>query len=228
MTVPAAWHESLPDLGLTLDASQRDALDAHLALVQRWSRVYNLTAVRDPAEMVPLHLLDCLAAVPALAARAPDAARVLDVGSGAGFPGVVLAIARPDWRVTCVDAVGKKAGFVRQVAAELGLRNLHAVHGRIEAQAGADQDLIVSRAFASLADFSRLSRGALAPAGVWAAMKAKLTSSEREALPPDVMLFHVEHLNVPGLEAERCIAWMKPADRPSADLESASSRPFDQ
>lgn len=204
--------DELAALGLTLTAAQQQALADHLALVQCWNRVYNLTALRDPAQMRTHHLLDCLAAVPVLSAQAPADARVLDVGSGAGFPGVVLAIARPDWRVCCVDAVGKKAGFIRQVAAELRLPNLQALHQRVETMADADQDLIVSRAFASLADFTRLTRGALAPQGRWAAMKAKLTDTERAELPADVQVFHVEPLHVPGLDAERHLIWMQPTN----------------
>lgn len=198
-------------LGLTLSDGQQQALLAHLSLVQRWGKVYNLTALLDPVQMYSHHLLDCLATVPALAARVDvAAARVLDVGSGAGFPGVVLAIACPRWQVSCIDAVAKKASFIRQVAAELRLPNLHALHQRVETLVGADHDLITSRAFASLADFTRLSRGALTQQGQWAAMKAKLTEAERAELPANVQVFHVEHLNVPGLEAERRLVWMRP------------------
>lgn len=207
---PARLAADAATLGVTLDAEQATALLAHLDMVQRWSRVYNLTALRDPAQMYSHHLLDCLAAVPALMAGAGANARVLDVGSGAGFPGAVLAIVRPDWQVSCIDAVAKKASFIRQVAAELRLPNLHALHQRVETLTGADHDLITSRAFASLADFTRLSYGALAPQGQWAAMKAKLTEAERTELPADVRLFHVEQLHVPGLDAERCLVWMRP------------------
>ncbi|MCA0177494.1 MAG: 16S rRNA (guanine(527)-N(7))-methyltransferase RsmG [Proteobacteria bacterium] len=202
-------------LGLELETDQCTALLAHLDLVQRWGRVYNLTALRDPAQMYGHHLLDCLVTVPALAVRVEPSARVLDVGSGAGFPGVVLAIARPDWQVCCIDAVAKKTSFIRQVAAELRLPNLHALHQRVETLASADFDLITSRAFASLADFTRLSRGARAPRGQWAAMKAKLTDAERAELPADVQVFHVEQLHVPGLAADRCLVWMRPdTDQP--------------
>lgn len=207
---PQALRDQAAGLGVTLDEPQAQALLAHLNMVAQWNRVYNLTALRDPAQMHSHHLLDCLAAVPALAARAPAGVRVLDVGSGAGFPGVVLAIARPDWQVDCIDAVAKKASFIRQVAAELRLPNLHALHQRVETVTDAVYPLIVSRAFASLADFTRLTRRALAPGGQWAAMKARLSADERAEIPPDVDLFHVEPLHVPGLDAERCLVWMQP------------------
>jgi len=167
--------------------------------------------------MLTQHLLDCLAIVPPLRRQLADPGqegaglRVLDVGSGAGLPGVVLAICEPGWRVTCVDAVAKKASFIRQVAAELGLPNLHASHQRVEAMAGETFGLITSRAFATLADFVNLTRERLAPGGRWAAMKAHLTSDEREGLPPDVELFHVEPLVVPGSDAARCLVWLRPA-----------------
>jgi 16S rRNA (guanine527-N7)-methyltransferase len=137
--------------------------------------------------------------------------RVLDVGSGAGLPGVVLAICEPTWQVTCVDAVAKKATFIRQVAAELALPNLSATHQRVEAMTGPGFDLITSRAFATLADFINLTRDRLAPAGRWAAMKAKLTDEEQAAVPSGVSVFHVEPLAVPGLDAARCLVWMRPA-----------------
>ncbi|HJV69921.1 16S rRNA (guanine(527)-N(7))-methyltransferase RsmG, partial [Ideonella sp.] len=149
-----------------------------------------------------------------LAARAGQGGvppqRVLDVGSGAGLPGVVLAICQPDWHVTCVDAVAKKASFIRQVAAELGLPNLQASHQRVEAMSEPPFDLITSRAFATLADFVALTRERLAAGGCWVAMKAKLSDDERAAVPKDVAVFHVEPLTVPGLDATRCLVWMRP------------------
>lgn len=134
--------------------------------------------------------------------------RLLDVGSGGGLPGVLLAIARPDVQVCCVDTVGKKAAFVRQVAAELRLSNLRAEHARVE-DLHTQHDIITSRAFASLADFIALTRERLAPAGVWMAMKGKSPDDERAALPPDIDVFHVEQIQVPGLDAERCLVWMR-------------------
>ncbi len=222
-SLETALREGLAALGLALpDAAVRQLLD-YMAALERWNRVYNLTAVRAPAEMLTHHLLDSLAVVaplrrhlglPPVPAQAPGGSsaapvRVLDVGSGGGLPGVVLAIACPDLQVTCVDAVAKKAAFVGQVAASLRLPHLRGVHARVESLKG-PFDLICSRAFASLADFATWSRAALAPHGVWMAMKGRVPHDEMVALPADVEVFHVEPLTVPGLEAERCLVWMRP------------------
>jgi 16S rRNA (guanine527-N7)-methyltransferase len=130
------------------------------------------------------------------------------VGSGAGLPGVVLAITSPELDVSCVDTVAKKALFIQQVAAALRLPNLHGVHARVE-QLDQPFDVVTSRAFASLVDFTQWSRGALATDGVWMAMKGKVPHDEMAALPQDIRVFHVEPLTVPGLDAERCIVWMR-------------------
>jgi 16S rRNA (guanine527-N7)-methyltransferase len=208
-----ALDAGLAELGLPLPDKQRDDLLKHLALVVKWNQIYNLTAVRDPAQMLTQHLLDCLAAVAPLQrhlAQGGEVARVLDVGSGAGFPGVVLACVLGDRvSVTCVDAVSKKAAFLAQVAAEVGLKNLVGLHGRVESLPG-PYDVIVSRAFATLADFVRGSRQALAPDGVWMAMKGKHPAPEMADLPADVNAFGVEPLQVPGLQAERCLVWLRP------------------
>ncbi len=197
-------------LGVALDEAQLTALLGYLALIDKWNRVYNLTAVRDRAEMVTLHLLDSLAIVPPLRRQLGERpARLLDVGSGAGLPGVVLAIAMPELVVTCVDTVGKKASFIRQVGAELGLRQLQAEHARVEQLKLPPVDVVTSRAFASLRDFTALSRQHLKPDGVWMAMKGKLPSDERQDLAADVAVFHVEQVTVPGLDAERCLVWMR-------------------
>lgn len=198
-------------LGVALDERMLDRLLAYLGLLQRWNRVYNLTAVRDPEEMLTHHLFDCLAVLPALWRHAAGRAlRVLDVGSGGGLPGAVLAIVEAQWHISCIDAVAKKASFIRQVAGELALPNLQALHGRVEQLAGAPGfDLIVSRAFASLADFTQWTRGALAEGGVWAAMKGRAPDDEVAALPSDVAVFHVEPLYVPGLKAQRCLVWLR-------------------
>lgn len=187
-------------------------LEAYLGLLAKWNAAYNLTAVRDPAQMRIQHLADCLAVVEPLRRRLGTGrpARVLDVGSGGGLPGVVLALSEPAWDVTCVDAVGKKVGFVRQVAAELALPNLHAAHARVEALKPGPFDVITSRAFASLADFVRLTRPRLAKDGWWMAMKGKRPADELEALPDDVSVVDVEPLSVPGLDADRCLVWMQP------------------
>jgi len=190
---------------------------AYLGLIAKWNKVYNLTAVREPAQMLTHHLVDCLAAVPplrrALAGVEQAEPALLDVGAGAGLPGVVFAILHPHLRVDCVDTVAKKAAFVQQVAVELKLANLRGLHARVESLESG-YDVVSSRAFASLVDFTRWSRQALRPGGVWLAMKGREPHDEIAALPESVMVFHVEHLRVPGLDAERCIVWMRPATEP--------------
>ncbi len=206
-----ALQRDAAELGLALPEAAFVALIAYLALLRKWNAVYNLTAVRDPAQMRTQHLVDCLAVVAPLRRQADPASalRLLDVGSGGGLPGVVLAVVEPAWQVTCVDTVGKKAAFIRQAAGELGLRNLHAAHARVEALPGPPFDVITSRAFASLPDFVRLTRSLLAPGGVWLAMKGRRPDDELSALPADIDVFHVEPLAVPGLDAERCLIWMR-------------------
>jgi 16S rRNA (guanine527-N7)-methyltransferase len=204
------------NLGLLVTPNEVVALGRYLDLLQHWNAAYNLTAVRDRQAMLSHHLADCLAIAPALQrwqreAGQQDAYRVLDVGSGGGLPGVVLAVLWPQWQVSCVDAVGKKAAFVRQVAGALPLPNLLAVHCRVEALRGPGFHIITSRAFATLSDFVRLSRQSLAPRGVWLAMKGRRPEEEIDALPSDVQVFHVEQLTVPGLDAQRCLVWMRPA-----------------
>lgn len=196
-------------LGLTLDDTQTDRLLAYGALILKWNKVYNLTALRDPAAVLTHHLLDSLAAVPPLTRERPGAIRLLDVGAGAGLPGVVIAILRPDVEVHCLDAVAKKMAFVQQVASELKLSNVRGVHARVENWQG-HYDVISSRAFASLGDFFTGSRHLLTPGGVWLAMKGKVPEGELAELPADVSVFHVEQLKVPGLDADRCIVWVKP------------------
>jgi 16S rRNA (guanine527-N7)-methyltransferase len=196
-------------LGLQLSDHQLDRLLAYLALLQKWNKVYNLTAVRDPAQMLSHHLIDSLSAIPPLL-RHGAPARLMDVGAGGGLPGVVIAICCPGTDVTCVDAVAKKATFIQQVAAELKLPNLHGVHSRVEQLATEPFGVITSRAFASLVDFTSLTRQHLAQGAVWMAMKGQQPADEIAALPADVDVFHVEQLAVPGLDAQRCIVWMKP------------------
>ena len=195
-------------LGLALSDVQVAALLGYGELIQKWNRVYNLTAVRSPDEILTHHLLDSLAAVPPLDRHTSEPIRLLDVGAGAGLPGVVVAITRPQIQVECVDTVAKKAAFIQQVASELKLPNLRGIHARVEQLAG-PYDVICSRAFASLADFTAWSGQALAERGVWLAMKGKRPEAEIAALPASVEVFHVEQLTVPGLDAERCIVWMR-------------------
>lgn len=204
-------RSGLAELGLELDDTQIAQLLSYQQLIQKWTQVYNLTAVRDPAEMLTHHLLDSLAAVQPLRRQTHgQPVRLLDVGSGAGLPGAVFAICCPEIQVDCVDTVAKKAAFIQQVAVSLKLPNLRGVHARVEKLAG-PYDVISSRAFASLPDFAVWSSGALAEEGVWMALKGKRPDDEIEALPPGVAVFHVEQLKVPGLDAERCIVWLKKA-----------------
>ena len=206
----------LDKLGLTLAANQVDQLLAYLDLLQKWNRVYNLTAVREPTEMLTHHLLDSLAAVAPLRRHTGGkTARLLDVGSGGGLPGVVIAVTCPEIAVSCVDTVGKKAAFIQQAAATLKLPNLRGLHARVESLGTEEDggfDVVCSRAFASLPDFTTWSKAALKPSGVWMAMKGKRPAEEMAALTDDVDMFHVEPLAVPGLDAERCIVWLRPRE----------------
>ena len=220
-------RQGLADLALVLNDVQINRLLDYLELIQKWTQVYNLTSVRKPSEMLTHHLLDSLAVIAPLRAKlgSPPAesagqssassangsrSRLLDVGSGAGLPGVVIAICCPDVQVDCVDTVAKKAAFIRQVAATLRLPNLQGLHARVESLTE-HYDVISSRAFASLLDFTNWSSAALAEQGVWMAMKGKHPIEEMAALPPGVEVFHVEHLTIPGLDAERCILWLRKA-----------------
>lgn len=209
----AELRAGLQALDLSLSDQQVGRLLDYMALIQKWNKVYNLTSVRDPAEMLTHHLLDSLAAVPPLqrhlATLGEGDRKLLDVGSGGGLPGVVFAICCPELSVSCVDTVAKKAAFVQQVAAELRLGNLRGVHARVENLSG-PFDVVSCRAFASLPDFVNWSQAALGEGSVWLAMKAKHPVDELAALPATVQVFHVEQLAVPGLQAERCIIWMKP------------------
>ena len=212
-----ALMRSADALHLSLTEAQAGALLSYLDLIQKWNKVYNLTAVRNPADMVTHHLLDSLAVIAPLGrqlALMRDGSsgtvpvRLLDVGSGAGLPGVVIAICCPELDVTCVDTVAKKAAFIQQVAASLRLPNLHGLHARVESLSG-PFDVICSRAFASLADFVNWSRAALGEGGCWLAMKGRHPGEEIAALPAGISVFHVEQLQVPDLHAERCVIWMR-------------------
>lgn len=194
--------------GLPLTPAQVDALQTYLDLLEQWNATYNLTAVRERGAMLHQHLADCLAVVGPLLRQRP-AGRLLDVGSGGGLPGAVIAIVAPAWDVTCADKVAKKAAFVRQVAARLGLANLRAEHGRVEALKGPPFDVVTARALGSLADVARWTEPLLALDGVWMAMKGRRPDDEIAALPPAVEVFHVEPLAVPGLDAQRCLVWMR-------------------
>lgn len=208
--LPAARADTAA-LGLALgDAQLRRLLD-YLDLLQRWNRTYNLTAVRDPEAMWSHHVLDSLAAAPSVLRHFGGAApaRILDVGSGGGLPGLVWGVLWPDTEIACIDAVGKKAAFIRQAAGALGLTRVRGIHARVESLAEPPYPLITSRAFASLADFTRLTRHLLADGGWWLALKGKSPDDELAEgdFPP--AMFHVEPIAVPGLDADRCLVWLQ-------------------
>ncbi|WP_288407764.1 16S rRNA (guanine(527)-N(7))-methyltransferase RsmG [uncultured Herbaspirillum sp.] len=204
--------EGATAMGLTLSAAQLDQLMAYQALLAKWNKVYNLTALRDPAQMVTHHLLDSLSAVSAFA----GAQRVLDVGAGGGLPGVVLAIwaaqAQPQMKITLVDTVQKKTAFLNQVKAQLQLGNVTVLHARVEQLPVEQQyDVITSRAFAELKDFITWSNHLLQPGGKYIALKGVLPQEEIDRLPAGWQVQHVQPLQVPGLDAERHLIFMERA-----------------
>jgi len=197
MNQRAILSAGLSALGIELPPGTDDKLLAYLDLLFKWNRTYNLTALRDPEQAVTHHLLDSLAVLPWIEGQS-----LLDVGSGGGLPGIPLVIARPELRVTLVDAVQKKASFLQQASIELELPNLQAVHARVEDLPGSYSQ-ITARAFAELRELVALTRHVLAPDGRWLAMKGVFPEQELSRLPPDVCVDAVHPLAVPGLDAER-------------------------
>jgi len=198
--------QGIKDLKLDLNDGQVDKLLDYLALLNKWNSVYNLTSVRDPMQMVTLHVLDSLAAVPAF----KDAQNVLDVGAGGGLPGMVLAISRPDMKVSMIDTVHKKTAFLNQVKAELELANVTVYTKRVEQlEVKTKFDVITSRAFADLSDFVNWSGHVLAEGGQFIALKGTAPAEERERLPEPWKVQKLEPLAVPGLEAERHLVFIK-------------------
>jgi 16S rRNA (guanine527-N7)-methyltransferase len=190
--------EGIARLGLGLDPSRQERLLAYLALLARWNRVYNLTAVRDPAAMVPKHLLDSLAVLPHV--RGP---RLVDVGTGGGLPGIPLALARPELQVVLLDSNAKKVRFVTHALLELGLTNAEAVHARVEVyRPAAGFDTVIARAYSSLSAYVEAAAPLCAAGGRLLAMKGAYPQEELTALPPGYRT-HVQRLEVPGLDAER-------------------------
>jgi len=202
MTPRAALERGLEDLEIALPGSTLDQLMAYVSLLAKWNRSYNLTAIREPLAMVSHHLLDSLAVLPHLPLG--ESARLADAGSGAGLPGIPLALARPRWRVALIESNQKKAAFLRQAVIELGLANA-AVHiGRAEAWRPEERfAVVISRAFASLADFASSCRHLVAPGGVLAAMKGAHPREELGRLPAGCDCSDVRRLQVPRLGAER-------------------------
>jgi len=186
-------------LGLTLDRDTQQRLLDYIALIEKWNRVYNLTAIREPEKMVSHHLLDSLAVAPHLHAR-----RLLDVGSGAGLPGIPLALAYPGTHVTLLDSNHKKAAFLKQAVMELKLKNAEVCSERVESwQAQSKFDVIISRAFSDMGEFVRITRHLLAPDGIFAAMKGLHPYEEIDKLPPDCKVRQVLPLAIPGLDGAR-------------------------
>ncbi len=205
MTLAARLLAGVNALGLEVGAEAQEKLLAYLALMAKWNQVYNLTALRNPGEWVTHHLLDSLSVLPYV--KGPV---IADVGSGAGLPGLALAIVRPDWQVFSVEAVDKKAAFQRQVVAELALANATIEGCRVERLVLNDgADTVVSRAFSSLSDFVSLTRHLPKPGGQWVAMKGKKPQEEIRLLPVDIRVVDIVQLKVPGLNAERCAVVMK-------------------
>ncbi|MCD0501557.1 16S rRNA (guanine(527)-N(7))-methyltransferase RsmG [Bordetella petrii] len=200
-------------LDLPVDNARAEKLLAYLAQMQRWNRTYNLTAIRDPEQMLVQHLFDSLSVVNPLGRVLNEAgpAAVYDIGSGGGLPGVVLAILRPGWQVNCVDAVEKKMAFVRQMSGALSLPNLRALHARVEDLPPADSDVVISRAFASLKDFAALAGRHVRNDGTLVAMKGKVPQDEIQALHEqgEWQVHDIQALQVPTLDAQRCLIWMR-------------------
>jgi 16S rRNA (guanine527-N7)-methyltransferase len=195
----ASLRAGLAGLGLELDAAAVGKLLGYLGLLEKWNRAYNLTAVRDPAQMVARHLLDSLAVLPFLAGR-----RVLDIGTGAGLPGIPLAIARPDMEFVLLDSNAKKTRFVTQAAAELSLGNVTVVAERLEHYRPPQGfDTLVARAVGTIADMLDAGRHLLAAGGRFLAMKGVYPQEELAALPAGYQVAGVEAVRVPGLDAAR-------------------------
>ena len=193
------WLQGLSALGCEPDSNQLEQLQAYLQLLQRWNRVYNLTAVRDPGQMLPVHLWDSLSVVTHV-----QVSHCLDVGSGAGLPGIPLAIMQPEHQFTLLDTNGKKTRFIQQTVLELGLANVEVVHARVEQWQPMQQfPAIISRAFASLADFVNVTAAHLQADGILYAMKGRYPEAEVSELPAGWCVARTHKLNVPGLNAER-------------------------
>lgn len=199
----------LGERGVPLQPDVAPRLEAYLDLLEKWNRTYNLTAIRDRDRMVTHHILDALSLLPHLDA---GPLRLLDVGSGAGLPGIPLAVARPAWQVTLVDSNHKKGTFMQQAVAELGLGNVTVRVARVEdLPSGAEFDRVVSRAYSDLGTFGAATRRLLAPGGKLLAMKGVMPHEELAGLPPDIRICSVERLHVPGLDGERHLVVLEAA-----------------
>lgn len=206
MSQQAILEQGIKDANLDISAQTQQRLLDYLVLMQKWNKVHNLTAVRDADEMVTLHLLDSLVVLPFI-----DAKHLLDVGSGAGLPGIPLAICLPDLQVTVIDSNSKKVSFMRQAKAELGITNLEVLGGRVEEISSTRKfEIIISRAFSDLSLFISLTHHLLDAQGKWLAMKGVYPEAELAELAAKtgVTASKVEVLNVPGLDAQRHLAFL--------------------
>lgn len=205
MTQAEKLAEGLRLLGTDLDAEAQAQLLRFVSLLDKWNKVHNLTAVREPLRMITHHVLDSLAVLPYV-----SAARLLDVGSGGGLPGIPLALAKPALQVTLLDSNNKKTGFMRQAIIDLGLKNVEVVDARVERFVPTQRfDAVISRAFSDLAEFVKLTRHLLAQDGEWLAMKGVYPYEEIAGLPGDIKVEKVVSLEVPGLEAKRHLVVMR-------------------
>lgn len=208
--------QAAQQMGLSLDDKQRQDILLYLELIQKWNKTYNITAIKDAEQILIQHLFDSLSVIPSLIERFDVSAplTVLDVGSGGGLPGVIIAICCPQWQITCIDAVEKKTTFITMVAGRLGLKNLRSKHGRIEEYISNTADLVISRAFASLSDFANWSGHTLKLDGELAAMKGHYLEDEVAELESstDWQLSSWHKLHVVDMDAERCLIWMSRKD----------------
>ncbi len=205
MSLASELQQGITALRLKISPLDQQRLLDYLALLQKWNKVYNLTALREPQKMVSHHLLDSLAVVPHIKAH-----HILDVGSGAGLPGIPMAIARGDWRVTLLDSSHKKAAFLKQAAIELKLSNVTVCCERVEVwQPEQKFDLIISRAFSDLVEFVTLSKHLLHEGGIFAAMKGVYPHEEIAQLPSGYRLERVIPLKIPGLKTQRHLVMVK-------------------
>ncbi|GGC94930.1 16S rRNA (guanine(527)-N(7))-methyltransferase RsmG [Undibacterium terreum] len=206
VALTAMLADGVEEMGLPINSGQIDNMISYLTLLSKWNAVYNLTAVRDPREMVKQHLLDSLSAAHAFS----GASNVLDVGAGGGLPGMILAITFPGIRISMIDTVSKKTAFLTQAKTELGLSNVTVHTGRVEAlQVAQKFDVITSRAFSELNNFVNWSGHLLADGGRFIAMKGVAPDQEIERLPQGWVVEAVEPLTVPGLNAERHLVYIK-------------------
>ncbi|MEP7068386.1 MAG: 16S rRNA (guanine(527)-N(7))-methyltransferase RsmG [Usitatibacter sp.] len=208
MSLAAQIAEGLAALGLDLPGAARERLEQHLEFIAKWNRVHNLTAVRETEQMVVLHLLDSLSVLPHL----KGAASILDVGTGPGLPGIPIAVARPDARVTLLDSSHKKCAFLRQAKTEIGLDNVEVVCDRVENWKPAQRfDAVVSRAFSDLSDFVAQAQHLVAPAGQLVAMKGVYPFDEIARVPASHRVARVLELHVPTLDAKRHLVFLEAA-----------------